>query len=135
MAFRDDMVAIADEGRQIATDLGLRFHTVVIRTRTWSGGEPGLGTASDVDVTPDPPPKVRAPTPREITASPGVYEDGDRIVDRLSATLTEVQLSGRPVAAGAELYWLIDGDAYRLVQKPEEQFLGWRVHLRRMNKR
>ncbi len=135
MAFRDDMIAIADDGRDIAVSLGLRLHTVAVRTRTWDGGEVGRGMANDADLTLDPAPKVRPPSAREIAGAPGVYEDGDRIVDRISATYTEAQLSGRPIPAASEVYWLIDGDPYRVVREPQAQFLGWRVHLRRMRNR
>jgi len=135
VAFRDDMVAIADAGRGIAEDLGLRLKTVVVRTRTWDGGEVGRGSASDSDLTLDPVPKARPPSPRELATPGGVYEDGDRVVDKISATYTEAQLSGRPIAADTEVYWLVDGDPYRLVREPPEGFLGWKVHLRRMRNR
>lgn len=131
MAFRDDMVAIADQGRSIADDLGLRLHTVVVRTTTWSGTEVGRGTATHADLTLEPPPKVKSPTPRMIAAAPGLFEEGDRVVEKISATTTEAQLTGRPLASSKELVWLIDGDPYRVVGKPEESFLGWKVHLRR----
>lgn len=135
MAFRDDMVAIADDGRDIAVSLGLRLYSVVVRTRTWAGGEPGRGTPTDVDLTLTPVPRVKDPTPREQAAAPGIYEAGDRVIDRISATYTTGQLSGRPIAVGVEVYWLIDGDPYRVVQQPQVGFLGWRVHLRRLRDR
>lgn len=135
MAFRDDMIAIADAGRDIAVDLGLRLHTVIVRTRTWDGDEVGRGTATDVDLVLEPAPKVRAPTPKEVATSGGIIEEGDRMVDRISATYTRAQLDGRPIAAATEVFWLIDGDPYRLVQEPREGFLGWSVTLRRMRNR
>ena len=135
MSFRTDMEAIADAGRGIADDLGLRLHTVVVRTRTWLGGEVGRGTPKDVDLTLSPPPKVRSPTPREMAGSPGVYQEGDRIVDKISATYTMAQLDGRPIPTDTEVYWLIDDDEYRVVNQPEEGFLGWSVLLRRMRTR
>lgn len=137
MGFREDMGNVVDSIRRDVIDgaLELRLHAVVVRTRVWDGGRPGLGTATDTDVTLDPVPKVRPPSPREKAAAPGFYEDGDRVVDKLSPDYTEAQLTGRPIAAGSEVFWLIDGDEYRVVGQPLEGFLGWKVHLRRMHKR
>lgn len=134
MAFRDDIVALVDEVRSevIDQDLGLRLHTVQTRLREWSGGELGLGTATDTLVTLDPPPKVYSPSPRLQAAAPGKYEDGDRLVRKISATLTEDELTGGALTSVQEFCWLIDGDPYRVVGEPDKRFLEWRVQLRRM---
>lgn len=113
----------------MVVDLGLRLFSVVVRKRTWSGGTPGRGTATNTDLTLEPRPRVRPPSSRRLIAEPGRFEDGDRMVDRISATYTAEQLGQIPT--GGELLYLIDGEAYRLVGAPLEQTLGWSVQLRR----
>lgn len=132
MALRDELISLVDQVRDEVIDgeVGLRLHAVVVRRRTWSGGEPGRGTPSDVDVVLTPKPKVSNPPPRLVMAEGGKYRDGDRIVSRISATYTAGELSGGTVGADEQFYWLIDGVPYTVVGEPEERYLGWRVQLR-----
>jgi hypothetical protein len=137
MGLRDDLITLVDEIREdIIDDLAeLRLHTVRTVLRTWTGAQPGLGTATDTKVDLAPKPRVRAPSPRLVTAAPGKFEEGDRVVDRVSATYTEAQLTGGTLTAKQEWWWEVDGDAYRVVAQPEKRYLDWRVHLRRMRTR
>jgi hypothetical protein len=128
---REDLVPVVDEMRTLVGDLGLRRFTVVTRKRTWSGSEVGRGTVTDVDTTLAPIPRVRPPSPHLIATSGGKVEEGDRIVDRISATYSEDALTGGSLTNSQDVLWLIDGDAYHLVGKPEKQTFGWRVQLRR----
>lgn len=144
MAFRDCMKEIANCARTLADDeFGRRLHTFVIRTRTWSGSSLGEGTSSVSDLTftsaqTDPAtPNTVSPRPRLLlpenmyTANQaGSFEDGDIVADRVNGTLTEAQLTGRPLAANVERYWVVDGDEYNVV-RVEERYTFWRVHLRR----
>lgn len=160
---REDLIPVVDSIRREIVDqaAGLRLHAVAVRRRTWSGGEAGLGTATDEDLILDPVPKVLPPEPKVKAAEPGKYEDGDRIVSKVSLEYTRDQLDGGAMGAGTELFWLIgrqtrpedgwldgsawlDGEhlgpeghgteAYRVLSV-EEGFLGWTVHLRRMRRR
>ncbi len=144
MAFRDCMIEIADCVRGIADDdFGRRLHTFVIRTRTWSGSTLGAGTSTTADltftsaqtdpVTPDtvsPRPRLLLPENVWTSNEGGSFEDGDVIADRVTATLTQAQLDGRPLATNVERYWIVDGDEYNVV-RVEERYTHWRVHLRR----
>lgn len=132
MALRDDLIPLVDTIREQVIDVavGLRLHTVKTRLRAWSAGEIGRGAATNTDTTLDPKPKVNQITPRLVQASGGKYLDGDRLVEKISATYTEAQLDGGAVAAGREFYYLIDDEAYELVGKPRKGFLGWSVVLR-----
>lgn len=136
MTFRDDMIACADELRgDIAdTEFQTRLHVVKTRTRTWSGAKVGLGSSTDVDVTLTPKPRVGAVDTRLRMAEPGKYQEGDRVVRKVSATYTEAQLTGGTVAANAEFYWLVDDEPYRVVEVTE-RYIEWRVLLRRMRNR
>lgn len=136
MSLRSELIGLVDEVRDqvIDEEIGLRLHTVQTRRRTWSGGEVGRGTTSDVTTTLSPAPKVSDPPARLTVGAGGKFEAGDRYVSKISATYSASQLSGGALAAGVEFCWLIDGQPYRVVGEPEEKYLGWRVHLRRMNR-
>jgi hypothetical protein len=135
MSLRDDLIPVVDEIREDVIDgvAGLRLYTVTVRTRTWSGGAPGRGTATNVDITLSPKPKVSDPSPRMVYGQQGAFEEGDRIVSKISATYTAAQLRGTP-ANGAEIFWLIGSDEYKVVGEPQVGYLGWTVHLRRRHR-
>ncbi len=136
MSLRSELIGLVDGVRDevIDEEIGLRLHTVQTRRRTWSGGEVGRGTSTDVTVSLSPKPKVTDPASRFQPAAGGKFEAGDRYVTKISATYTAAQLTGGALAAGVEFAWLIDGQPYRVVGEPEEKYLGWKVHLRRMNR-
>ena len=134
MALRDDLIDIVDEVRDdILVDLtGMRLHTVSTRSRVWSGSEIGRGTPTDTTTELLPRPRVRPPAPRQIAESGGKVLDGDRIIDRISATYDEADLTGGTLAAGTEWAILIDDEPYRVVDKPRAGYLGWSMQVRRM---
>ena len=134
MAFRDDLISVVDEIRQdVLVDLtGLRLHVVATRLRSWSGAQIGKGTATDTTVTLAPRPRVRPPAPRLIAESAGKVLDGDRIIDKISATYDIADLTGGTLAASTEWAVLIDGDPYRVVDMPRESYLGWSMQVRRI---
>lgn len=131
MSLRDDLIPLIDDVRDEVVDgvAGLRLHTVATRLRTWSGASRGLGVATDVDTPIAPKPKV-IDEPNLRVSEGGRYEDSDRVVEKISATYTEAQLTGSAATALQEFFWLIDGQPYRLVSI-EEKYLGWRIVVRR----
>ena len=130
MTLRDDLIPCVDSARDIINDFGLRPYVVLMRTRTWSGTQPGDGTATDVDVAIAPVPKVSHPSPRLIANSGGTIQEGDRMVSKISASYTEAQLTGNPLAANAEVWWVIDGDLYTIVGVPSKKNFEFRMQLR-----
>ena len=130
MTLRDDLIPCVDSARDIINDFGLRPYVVLMRTRTWSGSEPGSGTSSDVDVAIDPVPKVSYPSPRLIANSGGTIQEGDRMVSKISASYTEAQLTGNPLGANVEVWWMIDGDFYTIVGTPSKKNFEFRLQLR-----
>ena len=136
---RTSLIPVIDDGRQLVAELGFRQRTVTLRTRTWSGGRPGSGTATDVDVELTPRPKVGEPPAKLIFDAPGKYEAGDLIVSKISITYAETDLMPVPVA-GTETIWLItnatDGRAreYKIVGVPAKASFGYTVQLRRRNR-
>jgi hypothetical protein len=115
-------------------DLGLRPYVVEILTVSWPG-ERGLGVATEASrVLIQPAPVVSDPTPRMVSAAPGKFERGDRVISKVSRTYTAADF---PDSAGAteERYFLLNGDPYRMVSEPEIRNFEWRLHVRRMRKR
>ena len=88
MALRDDLLPQIERLRAIPGQLGFRPYTSVrLRTRTWSGVEPGDGTATDSFLaleTGGQPAKVRQISAREVSASGGRYTDADYVVGPLT---------------------------------------------------
>lgn len=136
---RDELQDVVDEARGMVDELGFRPFAVTVRTRTWSGGELGRGTSTDVDVLLDPAPKVEGLSGRYAFATPGRFADGDLMVTRISRSYDEADLGGGPPAAGVEVTWQVDdGDnveEYVLAEPPEKRPLEWRCHLRRRNRK
>ena len=135
-AFRDCMISIVDDCRaMIDDDLGLRLHVVKIVRRIWTGPELGQGTFTDTETVIAPRPRVREPSPHLVRDMGGTFEAGDRVVDKLSATLAIDALTGGKLARAEEWLWLIDDEAYSIVAEPDKRYTDWRVQLRRMNRR
>lgn len=139
MSLRDDLIPIVDSARQIVADLGFRQVEVVVRSIV--GADDGLAAlASDADegdatdLTLSPPPrvsdwKVRGPDPG------GIYQEGDQLVTRISATYTEAELN-----PGGNSAWLLDGVEHALIKlMPQSRpgskvFLGWSAVVRPMRR-
>ncbi len=98
----DKLISKVDTVRQKAADkFGLPSFNVYRVLRTWSGGELGNGTASDVVTVLEPTPKV------EFTG--GYRLDHDGLMDERKAKVTELSLNylsdfltGSPRVAGQE---------------------------------
>lgn len=135
MTLRDDLQPTVDEMRTLIGTLGLRPRTVKTRKVTWDGGKPGSGTATNVEVTLSPTPKVREPPARLVFDAPGKYESGDILVSRITRDYDEDDLTGGTLAAGVEWFFVVDDRLYRLVGAPELKTFEWRVQLRRITGR
>lgn len=132
---RDDLQPVVDEARAIVDELGFRTHRVVIRIRTWTGGEVDVGTAVDVDRVLTPAPKVTGSPPSWAHAEPGRWERGDRWVTRISRAYTLDDLGLGAPTKGTEVLWLLSDDEseaeYTAQDHPDRRPLEWRVHLKR----
>lgn len=92
MSLRDDLLPLVDELRALPGEFGFRPMTsVVLRTRTWSGAEPGDGTHTDANLaltTGGQPAKVAQLSSREVQASAGRYTDADFKIGPLTPSFT-----------------------------------------------
>ena len=89
----------------------------------------------------DPKPKVSNPPPFLTESHAGKYQEGDRIISKLSAEFTSDQLDGGSLSGGDEWFILISDDGevtfepYRVIGIPEKRYLEWRLHVRPVRKR
>lgn len=113
MSLRDELLPLVTLGNQLGDDFGVNRHAVTIRLRTWSGGAPGIGTATNTDLAITPRPKVKALSPREIASSGGTFTDGDlRIApippQHVGGGFTPAQLQPAPAANQDVVVVLVD---------------------------
>lgn len=107
MTLRDDLLPQIEALRGIPGQLGFRPYTsVVLRTRTWSGAEPGDGTHTDSNLAltaGGQPAKVRQISAREVQASGGRYTDADFIVGPLTPAFSGGGYTPAQLAPGSTL--------------------------------
>lgn len=141
-ALRDDLLGCIDEARSIIDDCNLRRHDMTVRTRTWVGPQLGQGTVVETDLVIEPRPRLRLPENRQWANQGGTYEQGDLLIEKVSATYTRAQL-GDPEFypdKNVEVNWVITerGDTreelYDVISTESKNF-EWRVHLRRRRSR
>lgn len=141
---RDDLIVCVDDARAVVDDCGLRQHDMKVRTRTWAGTQAGDGVVTETDITLTPRPRLRLPENEQWLNPAGEYEQGDLLIDRVSARYTRAEL-GDPEAVSAgniEAYWVItergsvtpEEELYDVVSTEKQNF-QWRVHLRRKRPR
>lgn len=129
MTLRSDLIPVVDDARSIVDDFGLRPRVVKVRTVTRATtGLASIGTSpTNSDLTIDPRPRVSDLT-RNIATAPGIQEQGDYRVTKISAAYTEAQLD-----PGGNSVWVVDDAPCRLV-KLELRNFEWRATLVRMNR-
>lgn len=128
MTLAADLIPVVDSARTLIQGLGFRVRSVVVRTTTRAGtGVLAVGTETHSDVTLTPRPRVRRMLQNESRAG-GLYEAGDLVVDRISATYSEAQLD-----PSGNVVWLIDGEPCKLIGL-ELRALEWMAIVRRTDR-
>ncbi len=139
MAIIDELRALAHDIRAIPDEVfGLRPHTVEILHRTYSTGDAGLGTRTDV-ATPitharGASPRVRWLRPDELALAPdlkaGAIEVGP-ITPQLAAELGTLRGSGLPTGAIRHLRITgpmhPEGAVYRITRIDASKALHWMI--------
>lgn len=136
MTIRADELATVREGRELVASEGLRRHTVVRRLVTWTGGQPGVGTAVPDDLV-IAGARVDDLSPALVASSGGTYVLGDLWVSKITPShpgggYTAAQLSP-PHSAGQLVYVVTDSTGERicsLVDRPIERNFEWVLVLR-----
>ena len=134
MTCRDAIAAALDAARTCAADFSSEYRTVEVVVRTWSGSEPGLGTVTEEATTLVPKPRVQNRGPAYSATSAGRREMGQRRVSGVSLTYAKTDLAPA-VAENQEVFYRIDGEAYRLSSVPVDETTGWTFYLDRMTAR
>lgn len=98
MSLRDELLPVVDELRGLPGEFGFRRFTVTIRRRTWSGGQPGSGTATNTDLVIAPAPRVRQIGAKEVASSGGTFETGDYRCTKITPAFTGPPAGGHTPA-------------------------------------
>ena len=89
-----DLIEVADDIRQLATDFGMRLHRVFLVWLEWPKGEVGLGKpklCKEVEILPTP--RVTG-VPAKVLQMTGLTEQGSIAVDQISGSFSEDILAG-----------------------------------------
>lgn len=129
---RDQLLSLVSGLRQIPADLGFRRYGLTVRVSTWSGAEPGLGIATNSDVTISPKPDVRFVSVKEIAASGGTYQEGDFFVSKITPYFagppaggyTPAQLRPAVSADNQDVVYVLTGDEGAIECALIEEHLG-----------
>lgn len=105
----DKLVTKVDLIRQRAADkFGLPAHNMFRVVRTWSGGELGAGTPTDVETLITPTPRIEFKGDLELEGH-GLVDKRTMKAYEISLTFTENFLQGHPLLAGQEcIYKLVE---------------------------
>jgi len=100
---RDFLLNVANNVRQLPTDLGVRLYTVTVRVTTYDNSGlfnvPGMGvpTVTETPIYLDgygTLPYVRSVTKQDIIASGGTYQDGDYKIDFITPYYNNIYGAG-----------------------------------------
>jgi len=106
----DKLIGKVDAVRQKAADkFGLPAHNMIRVVRTWSGGEIGVGTPTDVETTITPTPRIEFSGGLTLLTH-GLDDQRKMKAYEVSLTYTENFLQGDPKAPGVEVF-------YKLVER------------------
>jgi len=134
MSFRTDLLKTVVKLRELPgpTNFDIYTSTVVVRHRTWSGGEVKLGTPTDIEIELFPRPKVRDAGNGSITIGPITPQnaEGGYTPDQLNPTESD----------GVESYYIVtgaDGDerAYKLTEIDDRRAFGYTLTLQALDRR
>lgn len=147
MSLRTSLLSVADTVRSLASPetlgggvgLDAWINTLTVRKTTWSGGRPGVGTATHEDLLLSPNPEMREVTDREITGSGGRYTSQDVRVQHITPAYsgggyTPAQLAPDVTSAAMEVVYIVQGPLageYALVEASTADPFEYRLTLRR----
>ncbi len=139
----DDLLEVVDDlRRDLYSSMGNRQHEVHLVRRAWSGEARGEGVIEHVeDHIIDPPPLFVDKT-KLVAMSFGRDDQGDGLLQEVSLTYTEDELTGNPIKKNEEFFYrVVDlrGQGIRPTHyvpnstpvPDREKKIGWAVFLRR----
>lgn len=90
----EDLGAVVDDARAIASELGLRPYRIFSVRVVWSGGEVGRGTPSSEEREFVPTPKIAEPSVTGEPRTGGLVERGSARLTQVSPRYTEDEVRG-----------------------------------------
>jgi len=128
-----DLTAVADDILGVRDTIGAAIHNVYFVTRTWSGSEPGDGTATDVVTQMLPTPAIIDLAHNFKVSEVGRYKQGDLILKNISKESypdhDTVRLKSTDSAV--EKFYRVDSELYNVIHV-KESYITWDVHIRRV---
>lgn len=116
MSFRTALLAGINAVRgAVPRALDLRQHTVTVRTRTWSDGEIGVGTATNADTTLTTGDGVTCPrvvqvSSKDVIASNGILSDQDLKIGPITPGYVDASVvDPATTSTGREVFFKVTG--------------------------
>lgn len=106
-------------------DIGAALKPVYILTRTWSGSEPGDGTATDVKVRMLPSPRVVYPNRKHVNKPGGAAEEVDLMLKMVSKETynTYAKVDDATTLKKIEKFYDVGGLLYRPIEIREKHLV------------
>lgn len=123
----DDILGVRD-------DIGAALMPVYFVTKTWTGTEPGDGTATEVKVQVQPSPRIVEMKNEHRIVPGGAVQLGDIFLKMISKNSypNKSDIDGTAATANIEKFYEIDGNLYRVIEAFEKH-LTWTVHIRKLS--
>jgi hypothetical protein len=134
MALVQDFIAgDLDDILRIREDLGAVLANAAFVTRTWTGGEVGEGTATEVRVVMDPQPGVVDLAHNAKVAAGGAIKQGDLFLTMISKNQypLETDVNGYSSNPLVERFYEVNGTLYRVISVVEKHAY-WNVQVRKL---
>jgi hypothetical protein len=147
VSLRTSLLPVADTVRSLASPqtlgggvgLDTWINSLTVRTTTWSGGRPGVGTPTHADLLLTPNPELREVTEREIVGSGGRYTSQDIRVQHITPAYpgggyTPAQLVPDVSSGAVEVVYIVQGPLageYTLVEASTADPFEYKLTLRR----
>lgn len=133
--FISDLIETVDDVLQIRDEIGVLRSKVYLITRTWTGSEPGDGTATESKSQVLPTPWVIEIGQDHRLIENGVVKSGDVIVKQISKKNYPYKTEFRSIteSLNVERFWDIKDELYTVIHI-KDQYATWQVHLRKLSK-
>lgn len=128
----DSLLPVIDTILGVRDSIGAVIQAVYFVTRTWSGTQPGDGTAKDVETRMIPSPGLKNFSHDLRLKEGGAIKQGDIFLTHVSRNFLESQLDGSSPAANIEKFFRVGEYIYQVINV-QEKYVTFDVQLRRLS--
>lgn len=129
----DSLLPAIDSILGVRDSAGAVIDPVYFITRTWSGTQPGDGTAVDTQVQMLPSPGLKNYSQDLRLREGGSVKAGDIILKNVSRnSYTEAQLDGSSSAANIQKFYLVGAKLYQAISVAKN-YVTWDVQIRELS--